>query len=157
MTRDEERKRVRWYLDKWGRFDEVGFLLQRDIDNAREQIEATLDTKAAPLTGMPRGNATSDKTASTAEKHMRVSEKMREHLAYLEQRLEEETRIFRTMDEAISQLGWQEQRVLHMKYREEKTSEQIAQRIHYSKRGVEQIAERAVDKLKLRFTVTVEE
>lgn len=155
LTRDEERKRVRWYLDKWGRFDEVGFLLQRDIDLARERIESALDTKAAPLTGLPRGNDISDKTANTAEKHMAISERMAEHIAYLEERLEEETRIFRTMDEAISQLDWQEQRVLRMKYREEKSFEQIAQRIHYSKRGVEQIAERAVDKLKLRFVVTV--
>ena len=139
LTRDEERKRVRWYLDKWGRFDEIAFVLQRDIDDAKERIAATLDTKAAPLTGMPRGNDTSDKTAAMAERHTNISERMKDHIAYLEERLEEETRIFRAMDEAIAQLDWQEQRVLRMLYREEKQFEQIAQRIHYSKRGVEQI------------------
>lgn len=157
MTRDEERKRVRWYLDKWGRYDEVSFLLQKDIEDARERVESTLDTKAAPLTGMPRGSDTSDKTASMADKHMRIAERMQEHIDYLEERLEEETRIYRAMDEAIARLGFQEQRVLRMRYKEEKTAEQVAQRIHYSKRGVEQIAERAIDKLKLSFIVTVEE
>jgi RNA polymerase sigma factor (sigma-70 family) len=156
VTRDEERKRVRWYLDKWGRYDEISFNLLRDIETARERIEETLDIKAAPLTGMPRGNDVTNKTAATAEKHMRMEERWQDHIEYLEERLEEETRIFRVIDEAIGQLDFQEQRVIRMRYREEKSFEQIAQRIHYSKRGVEQIAERAIDKLKLQFVVTVE-
>jgi RNA polymerase sigma factor (sigma-70 family) len=106
---------------------------------------------------MPRGNDVTNKTAATAEKHMRMEERWQDHIEYLEERLEEETRIFRVIDEAIGQLDFQEQRVIRMRYREEKSFEQIAQRIHYSKRGVEQIAERAIDKLKLNFIVTVEQ
>jgi RNA polymerase sigma factor (sigma-70 family) len=157
VTRDEERKRVRWYLDKWGRYDEKSFVLKKDIEDAYERMDSVLDVKAAPLTGLPRGNETSDKTALTAEKHLKISAWAREQISYLEERLEEETRIYRAMDEAIGKLGYQEQRVLRMRFKEEKSYEQIAQRIHYSKRGVEQIAERAIDKLKLSFIVTVSE
>jgi len=153
MTRDEERKRIRWYLYKWGRYDELCLELQSELRAAYERIEGTTDPKTSSLTGMPGGGRTSDQTPTAAARYADMKDRMSDRILYLEEKLEKETRIYKAMDEAVSSLSAQEQRVLSLRYREEKNFQEIAKRTNYSKRGVENIAERAVDKLKKLFLI----
>lgn len=147
-NRDEGRRVVRGMLWKWGNYRNKRLELLHDISVAEEQIEAVLDIKAAPLTGMPNGSAVSDKVSRMAELYEEKKARLEEHLKYLREKLQEEERLFETIDSEIKRLPIMEQRVISCRYGSNLTMQQTATRCHYSLGGAEAAERRALERLK---------
>ena len=147
-NRDEGRAVVRKMLGKWGKYAEKRTELQHDIDMTQEQIDQMLDVTAAPLTGTPRGNRISDKTAKQAERYAEKRAALEEHIEYLKNKLAEEERIFRTLDPAVEALPIDEYRVIRCRFVKDLTMQQTAFACGYQLRGAEDAEARALDRLK---------
>lgn len=147
-NRDEERELVRRTLGRWGNYREFRLELMHDISAAEDQIEAELDIKAAPLTGMPNGSMTSDKVARMAERYAEKKARLEDHIRYLREKLDEETRLFKVVDSAVNKLPIPEQRMLRFRFVRGYTMLQAASLMHYSLSGGEGVERRALDMLK---------
>lgn len=135
-------------LWKWGNYRNKRLELLHDISVAEEQIEAVLDVKAAPLTGMPNGSAVSDKVSRMAERYEEKKARLEEDIAYYREKLETETEIFELVDALVERMTITKQRVLRLRYVEGRKYQEIANILRYEKRSVEDIEARAVDILK---------
>lgn len=147
-NRDEARELVRRILGRWGDYGDRRLELLRDISAAEDQIAAELDIKAAPLTGMPNGSTTSDKVANMAERYAEKKARLEEHIQYLRETLDEETRLFKVVDGAVKMLPIQEQRMLRFRFVRGYTMLQASSLMHYSVAGGEGVERRALDMLK---------
>lgn len=147
-NRDDEREVMRRVLGRWGRYPEKRMEILHDISVAEDQIAAELDIKAAPLTGMPNGSMTSDKVARMAERYAEKKDRLEEHIVYLRQSLDEETRLYKVVDCAVKTLPIQEQRVLRYRFVNCYSMPKTARLIPYSLSGAEAAERRALDALK---------
>ena len=147
MRTKEKRAQIRLLLDQWGHTDERVEEIESDLERIRDEIATVTDVHAAPLTGLPRGNDISDKTAVSAERYARKMKLYEDRIKELEQQKEHALRLRSAMDEAMLCLKYRERRVLRLQYEKHMKQADIAKTAHYSIEWVKQRERNAVDKL----------
>ncbi len=147
MSTKAERDKIRLLLDQWGYTDERVEEIESDLDRIRDEIATTMDVHAAPLTGLPRGSDTSDKTAVSAERYARKMKLYGDRIKELEEQKENALYLRAAMDDAMQCLKYRERRVLRLQYEKHMKQVEIANMAHYSVEWVKKTERRAVEKL----------
>lgn len=134
-------------LERWFACPKFYAVKIREINEYKEMLENVTDIKPQALTGMPKGNTTSDPTQRAAERLATLKEHVAEEIDYLSTEIESMLDFDMAMRGCVRSLNQTEITIIDMKYHGGKQYEQIAREIGYCEDHVKRLERGAIDKL----------
>ena len=144
---NEERRAIRRLLWKWGQVMEYCAARQREIDGFQEIANAARDLPPVRLTGLPGSKTPSDMTGMLA---IRAEELAKQYDGIIKQLMADCDKALKfksAMDDIISQLSMEQQKILELRYKQGCKWTFIAFKICSSERRIRRLEEQAVDQL----------
>lgn len=142
-----QRDRIRGLLRRWARVSAFCAKKHMELDEYETLIESAADVHTQQLTGMPHGGETSDPTERAAMRTIKLKEVYEGRIDALIAEINEETRFLAMMDYALKSITYSEREIIDLRYKNELTFDEVAERTAYSTRRVQQLEKAAIDKL----------
>lgn len=146
----EKRQNVRRVLWQWGDTMRRCSRKQREIDDILTMIDDMRELTGRSIDGMPRATTTTQPTERAA---MNVIEAYDEAVKTINESIEQATGLKRCIDELADLLPPDQQKVLELRYIDQKSWVVTAHKMNYSQAQVERIENAAIDKLSGCMTI----
>lgn len=152
--RIEKRNSVRRLLWRWGRVESYCQARQREMTAYKETLEAACDVKPVALDGMPHGKGKpGDPTAVAAYNLDGMIDTLREQIESIADEITREVEYGRAIDAIVSELPYNQQNVIRMRYKEGWGWAYIAVKCVCSEGYTKNVEGKAIDTLSEKITV----